>query len=266
MDVYYREGEGRDMEKAGTFSKSYAYDQHVGRHNVYRFDKDDCRKKPWRTVQEYFKKNDTIGKHLSTFDYKPEGLMRALVRDYSKPGHLVVDLCMRHGITGVACQMEQRAFIGMEFEAESYTLAVNRFKDQFGEPEPPYVSRCTSIISTPQPEEQQQTIRVRTSIFADSSVTSSSLECIVAKAKSIYPRPRGRYPKDSWDTNRGLWVSSSQPDDDDYEVTRMSDDDEPPMVTPIKKRRMCGTPGCILPDHHIGLCSCTSVHKRTRSR
>ena len=59
--------------------------------------------------------------------------MRALVRDYSNQGHLVVDLCMRHGITGVACQIEQRAFIGMEFEAESYTLAVNRFKEQFEE-------------------------------------------------------------------------------------------------------------------------------------
>jgi site-specific DNA-methyltransferase (adenine-specific) len=197
MHVYYREGEGRDMEKAGTFSKSYAYDQHVGRHNVFHFDKDDCHKKPFRAVQEYFKKLKAQGKHLSTFDYKPEPLMRALVRDYSNPGHLVVDLCMRHGITGVACQMEQRAFIGMEFEAESYTLAVNRFKDQFGEPT--YVSPCTSIRSTPQPEEQRQTIRVRTSIFADSPVTS-----IVAKAKSIgqqstpiYPRPRGRSPKNS---------------------------------------------------------------------
>ena len=139
------------MEKAGTFSKSYAYDQHVGRHNAFHFDKDDCHKKPFRTVQEYFKKLKAQGKHLSTFDYKPEPLMRALVRDYSNPGHLVVDLCMRHGITGVACQMEQRAFIGMEFEAESYKLAVNRFKDQFGETEPPYVSPSTSIRSTPQP-------------------------------------------------------------------------------------------------------------------
>ena len=113
---------------------------------------------------------------------------------------------------------------------------------------------------------------VSTSIFADSPVSSTSLESIVSKANSIvqlstpiYPRPRGRSPKDSWwDTSRGLLVSS-QPDDDDYEVDRMSDD-EPPMVTPTKKRRMCGTPGCIHPDHHIGLCSCASVHKRTRSR
>ena len=239
MHVYYREGEGRDMEKAGTFSKSYAYDQHVGRHNVFHFDKDDCHKKPFRTVQEYFKKLKAQGKHLSTFDYKPEPLMRALVRDYSNPGHLVVDLCMRHGITGVACQMEQRAFIGMEFEAESYTLAVNRFKEQFEEQAVEQQAEEMSPISS----------RASTPLF-----------------NTPIPRPRGRSPKDSWwDTSRGLWVSS-QPDDDDYEVDRMSDDDEPPMVTPTKKRRMCGTPGCNLPDHHIGLCSCASVHKRTRSR
>ena len=175
--------------------------------------------------------------------------------------------------------MEQRAFIGMEFEAESYTLAVNRFKDQFGEPEPTYVSPCTSSRSIPQPEEQQR-IRSRESIFANSPATSTNFESIVAKAASIiqpfYPRPRGRSPNNSWwDTSRGLWVTDplptalpaeTQPDDDDYEVDRMSDDDEPPTVTPTKKRRMCGTPGCSLPDHHIGLCSCASVHKRTRSR
>ena len=41
------------MEKAGTFAKSYAFDEHVGRHNVFHIDKDDCHKKPFRTVQEY---------------------------------------------------------------------------------------------------------------------------------------------------------------------------------------------------------------------
>eukprot|EP00966_Prymnesium_polylepis_P279879 6466072-Prymnesium_polylepis.1 len=33
MHVYYRESEGKLMDKAGTFAKSYAFDQHVGRHN-----------------------------------------------------------------------------------------------------------------------------------------------------------------------------------------------------------------------------------------
>ena len=193
--------------------------------------------------------------------YKPEQLMRALVRDYSKPGHLVVDLCMRHGISGVACNMEQRAFIGIEYEAESYTIAVNRFKDQSGEPEPTYVSPLTSPIS-------------RTS-------TPLSVSDIVLPSSTPIPRPRGRSRKDSWwDTSRGLWVTNRLPtalptetplvcEGDDYEVDRMdNDDDELSMVTPTKKQRVCGTctPGCFLPDHPIGLCSSTSVHKRTRSR
>ena len=36
---------------------------------------------------------------------------------------------------------------------------------------------------------------------------------------------------------------------DETTLSRISDDDEPPMVTPTKKRRMCGTPGCNLSDH-----------------
>ena len=43
-----------------------------------------------------------------------------------------------------------------------------------------------------------------------------------------------------------------------------------PLVSPIKPSlkkhvRICGTPGCMLPDNHIGLCSCATVgKKRTR--
>ena len=48
----------------------------------------------------------------------------------------------------------------------------------------------------------------------------------------------------------------------------------PLLVAPIVSRikflkkhvRQCGTPGCTLPDNHIGLCSCATVgKKRTRS-
>ena len=133
MHVYYREGEGKLMEKAGTFAKSYAFDEHVGRHNVFHIDKDDCHKKPSPTVQRYFQDKRSEGKCCSTFDYKPEALMRALIRDYTKPEHTVVDLCMRHGITAVAAYLERRPCIGIEIEKQSYSLAVRRFKDQFGD-------------------------------------------------------------------------------------------------------------------------------------
>ena len=133
MHVYYREGEGKLMDKAGTFAKSYAFDQHVGRHNVFHFDKDDCHKKPFPTVQNFFDEHKTQGKHLSTFDYKPEALLRALIRDYSKPGHMVMDLCMRHGLTAVACKIERRQCVGVEIDGSAYELAVSRYINQFGE-------------------------------------------------------------------------------------------------------------------------------------
>ena len=99
------------MADVGTFAKSYAFDEHVNRHNVFHIDKDDCQKKPFASIQDYFSKKRAEGKNLSTFDYKPEPLMRALIRDYTKKDHLVVDLCMRHGITAVAAKLECRRCI-----------------------------------------------------------------------------------------------------------------------------------------------------------
>ena len=149
MHVYYREGEGKLMDKAGTFTKSYAFDEHVGRHNVFHIDKDDCHKKPYPTVQRYFSDKRSEGKNCSTFDYKPEALMRALIRDYTKPKHTVVDLCMRHGITAVAAQLERRSCIGIEIEKQSYALAVGRFTDQFGVTTTPV--RASPVVASPLP-------------------------------------------------------------------------------------------------------------------
>ena len=65
-------------DEAGTFSKSYEFDEHVGRHNVFHMlDKDDCHKKPYPTVQRYFAAKRLDGKCCSTFDYKPETLTDA---------------------------------------------------------------------------------------------------------------------------------------------------------------------------------------------
>ena len=153
MHLYYREGEGKLMEKAGTFAKSYAFDEHVGRHNVFHIDKDDCHKKPYPTVQRYFADKRSEGKCCSTFDYKPEALMRALIRDYTKPEHTVVDLCMRHGITAVAAELERRSCIGIEIEKQSYSLAVRRFKDQFGDIKSPVLaSLFTPVATAPEPK------------------------------------------------------------------------------------------------------------------
>ena len=113
--VYFRTGEGQNMFDQGTLKKTYGLDQHVGRANVLEFYKDDCRNKPQPTVKKFFKDNPNNW----TFDYKPEGLMRALIRDFTSPGHTVVDFCMRHGMTAVAAKLESRKFIGVELEQEA---------------------------------------------------------------------------------------------------------------------------------------------------
>ena len=45
---------------------------------------------------------------------KPEGLMEALVRDFTDPGDLVVDATAGSGTTGVACLKLGRRFLGIE--------------------------------------------------------------------------------------------------------------------------------------------------------
>ena len=129
--VYYRTGEGKSMAHEGTLTKGYAFDEHVGRFNVLDFYKDDCQSKPFKAVQDYFAYHSAEGRRKSTFDYKPEALMRALVRDYSSPGHVVVDFCMRHGITAVASVMERRKFVGVEVDEASFDYGSRRFAEQF---------------------------------------------------------------------------------------------------------------------------------------
>ena len=54
-----------------------------------------------------------------------------LVRDYTHKDGLVVDFCMRHGITGVAALGLNRRFIGVELDRGSYELAKGRLADRF---------------------------------------------------------------------------------------------------------------------------------------
>lgn len=202
--VYFRTGDGKHMMDMGTLKKGYALDQHIGRTNVLEFYKDDCRNKTQPTIKKFFQN------HLNnwTFDYKPEGLMRALVRDFTSPGHTVVDFCMRHGMTAVAAKLESRKFIGVELDEDAYKRAISRYSELFSLEVP-----TRALVSSPVPS----TVSSLTTIF------ESDEESMTLFGNSI--------------------------------------------TTPnMKKKRLCGTPGCTLKDNHIGLCSCTTVrHKRTRA-
>ena len=107
------------MKEGGPMKKNYAFDDHVGRANVLKYYNDECRNKPQPTVKKFF--NDSPRCH--TFDFKPEPLLRALIRDFTSEGELIVDFCMRHGMTTVAAKLvlEGRKFIGVEIEEEATT-------------------------------------------------------------------------------------------------------------------------------------------------
>lgn len=59
---------------------------------------------------------------------KPTLLMDALVADYSRPGHIVLDTHMGAGTTGVSCVKAGRKFIGCEIDPDAFDIACKRIK------------------------------------------------------------------------------------------------------------------------------------------
>ena len=57
---------------------------------------------------------------------KPVDLMRYLVRTYSKPGDVVLDVAMGSGTTGEAALLEDRFFIGIEKDGDYFDAAWSR--------------------------------------------------------------------------------------------------------------------------------------------
>lgn len=61
---------------------------------------------------------------------KPLWLMRALIRDYTRPGDLVWDPCAGGGTTLVAALMEGRRAIGCEVDPEAFDVAAERLSQR----------------------------------------------------------------------------------------------------------------------------------------
>ena len=59
---------------------------------------------------------------------KPLGLMRAIVRDYTRPGDLVVDPFCGSGTTAIACAIEGRRCVTSEVDSNTFDLAVRRLR------------------------------------------------------------------------------------------------------------------------------------------
>jgi site-specific DNA-methyltransferase (adenine-specific) len=62
---------------------------------------------------------------------KPIDLMRAIVRDYTRPGDLVVDPFAGSGTTALACASEGRRCITSEEKPEHYEIARKRIARGF---------------------------------------------------------------------------------------------------------------------------------------
>ena len=60
---------------------------------------------------------------------KPVQLEEWLIRTYSNPGEVVLDMCMGSGSTGVAAVNTGRNFIGIEISAEYYAVATGRISE-----------------------------------------------------------------------------------------------------------------------------------------
>lgn len=60
---------------------------------------------------------------------KPIGLVRDFVRDFTKPGDLVLDSHAGAGTTAVACLQEGRRFVGIERDRAHFDIACRRIKE-----------------------------------------------------------------------------------------------------------------------------------------
>jgi site-specific DNA-methyltransferase (adenine-specific) len=69
---------------------------------------------------------------------KYEGTMRAIVRDYSRPGDLVLDTHAGEGTTGIAAIQEGRRFVGAELEREAWQAAQDRAQ--------PHLARAEALV------------------------------------------------------------------------------------------------------------------------
>lgn len=73
-----------------------------------------------RTVLRMSSDKQTSNRHSTQ---KPLALMRYMVRTYTNPGDLVLDFCMGSGTTAIACALEGRRFVGIEIDAEIFSVA-----------------------------------------------------------------------------------------------------------------------------------------------
>eukprot|EP00966_Prymnesium_polylepis_P201781 4675306-Prymnesium_polylepis.1 len=142
-----------------------------------------------------------------------------------------MDLCMRHGLTAVACKIERRQCVGVEIDGSAYELAVSRYIDQFGEKRVGGVQLDTDTEDTA--SDTLPCLTEETVIEATRQAEAEQLTLF--EPATLYPRPCGRAPNGRvWSPETGEWLPMAV------------------VLTPakrtlkMKRKRSCDTPGCKL--------------------
>jgi hypothetical protein len=86
----------------------------------------------WGTLRGYY--YGTSERGLVVVGGKPLWLMRAIIRDYTRPGDLVCDPCAGGGTTLLAAVMEGRRAIGAECDPVTWAKAVARLRKGYTAP------------------------------------------------------------------------------------------------------------------------------------
>jgi site-specific DNA-methyltransferase (adenine-specific) len=86
----------------------------------------------WGTLPGYYKAKPE--RKMIAQGGKPLSLMRAIIRDYTRPGDLVMDCFAGGGTTLLAAAMEGRRAIGAEMDPETYAKAKARLAKGYTKP------------------------------------------------------------------------------------------------------------------------------------
>lgn len=77
------------------------------------------------------KNNHTTSKEYVNWHptQKPIEILQRLIKAYTNPGDVVLDLFSGSGSTLIACEMSNRLFVGCEFDKEYYDKSLVRYRD-----------------------------------------------------------------------------------------------------------------------------------------
>jgi len=121
-----------EMSRMGDIKRTFSHGKNDSEHyRECKLAEDyDPRKKYPKTVIRFPSVNSNSGQRLHPTQ-KPIEMMRYLVRTYTNPGDVVLDMCCGSGTTLLAAKQEGRHYIGCDREAKYVEIARGRLASEF---------------------------------------------------------------------------------------------------------------------------------------